>query len=81
MPDPGGEHLTNERMVGSAEPVDGRWSVVTSDAYSEMLQLGLHALESDDDLDPTVVQRLRARFTALVTGSTDDARERSRLTG
>lgn len=73
--------MTNEETIESAEPVDDRWSTVTSDAYSEMLQLGLHALESDDDLDPTVVQRLRARFSALVTGTAAGARERSDLAG
>ena len=42
---------------------------MTHAAYATMLELGLAALERDDDMDPCLLERVRQRFEALAADS------------
>ena len=62
---PAGERSSNNGEQGSPGAADGRQKGMTHASYATMLELGLAALEREDDLDPCLLERLRQRYEAL----------------
>jgi hypothetical protein len=66
---PAGERWSNSAAGRSPSDAEGRQEGMTHAAYATMLELGLAALERDDDMDPCLLERVRQRFEALAAAS------------